>query len=304
MQSFSLTPYKTQLISFTIVFFIILTVITLIRPHIDNDEIIYKTLTYNVVHHHAYSLQGTTLLKDLPSNLYATPLFFRPPLFVISLAFLYLLLGQVGLALAPTIIYAFLCFTIYKTALLITQSEHIALKTLLLSLASPLFLFSSVFIHLDTLMTLLALLAFYFLMKWRTTGNLKHVLLAGLLLSFSTLTNYTAVILYPLFLLFLIWQKGKSSIVSGLYLLLPSLISSFWFYPVFGIYHMSVASLFAKPGKFTLTHFPFMLMAYQRPFYFYFITVFLTNPLYLLFFTSLKKKFEKIFLSNAPYCGF
>jgi len=108
-------------------------------------------------------------------------------------------LGNLGFRISPVIIYIILCFVLYKTVLRITKSQNTALKALVLSAVSSLLLFSSLQIHLDLFMTLMASLSFYFAVIFQESRKKIHIILSGLFIALAVLTNYTAAILYPFF---------------------------------------------------------------------------------------------------------
>lgn len=302
-----LKPYKHLIISFVIVFSLILMILSFFSLHLENDEIIYKTLAVKLAHLQEFSLRGSSLLSQLPKSTYATPLFFKPPVYFVYLALLYILLGNLGLSLSPVIAYVLLVFILYKTVLLITDSIDLSLKSLLITATSPLIIFSSQQIHLDLFVTTLVTTSLYFLVLWEKKKKNYHLLLSGLFLSLSTLTNYSTVIFYPIFIFFLLLYRPspiRNLIKNIIILLISSLFIFAWLYNIFFIHHMSLAQLIDKPNSFALHHFSFLNFVYHRPFYFYFLNIFLINPMYLLFFTLINKeicravigKFSRLFV--------
>jgi len=61
-----------------------------------------------------------------------------------------------------------------------------------------------------------------------------------------------------------------------------------WLYNVLAVHHMPITSLFSAPARTELKN-HFINYVYHRPFYFYFLNVFITNPLYFFVFVLLKK---------------
>lgn len=288
MQAEFLTSYKKFIVAFVVLFFLLFIIITLSIPHREGDEVIYQTLGMKLANGQAYNLQETTILKFLPQHMYNTDFFFRPPAFMIYLAILYKLFGTVGLHVAPVLIYITLCIIIYKTVFLITKSQHTSLKALIISVLSTQFIFASTKIHLDLFLTLMVALSFFFLVFYKEKKNYWFACLAGLFLVLAVLTKYTALVLFPLFLLFLL-MVDKRKPQSLVLFLLPSLVLIYWFYFIFSVIHMSTEALVSAPDKDMLARFPFVTYVHDRPFYFYFLNIFLINPFFVYFFLLCKK---------------
>lgn len=280
---------QQYIILFVIAIFTILTIATLLINHNENDEVVYQTLAKKLSLLKPYNLQNSDIIKILPKNIYDTQIFFRPPIFTAFLATLYLTLGETGLKLTPVMIYLILCIAIYKTAFAITKSKHSALKALLLSIFSSLFLFSSVKIHLDLFMILMVTIALFLLVLFEKRGQRIYIIASGGFFVLATLTNYTSAILYPFFLTFLLLVKRRGSFLNMALFLLPSLILLLWFYYLTFIQHMSLSFLISSPNHEMIATFPFINYVYNRPFYFYFINILLTNPLYLFLIVLFKK---------------
>ena len=288
MRSDSFTLSKTYIFSFTAVVFVFLIITTLLIPHRETDEVIYQTLGIKLANLQPFNLQGTAILPYLSQTTYNTPLFFRPPAFMVYLAVLYKLLGTVGMHLAPVLVFIFLCLVIYKTTQLITKPEQVAVKALLLSLVSTQLVFASTKIHLDLFLTLMIAVSFLFLVIAKERKKMSAVFLSGLFLVFAVLSKYTAVIFYPLFA-GLLHFTDKKSLVKILFFLIPSVLLIGWFYYILIVAQLPYDVLVSAPDKEMLAKYPFVKYVHDRPFFFYFINVFLVNPIYLLLFVLLKK---------------
>jgi hypothetical protein len=289
MEKLCLVKYKKIIFAYVVLVFIVLTCFSILSLHNENDEIIYKTLATKLSQLQPYSLQQTKILPFLPQKIYNFPLFFRPPAYSAYLAILLKTLGNIGFALAPSIVFALLCIVIYKTVYLLTKSQHGSLIALLLSASSSMFLFSSVRIGPDLFLALMVSVSFMFLVKYRETDNDRFLLFAGAASAFALLINYTPVILYPVFLAFIL-QNKKRRLVHMLIYLLPSLLFGAWLFLILFIYAMPISSLTAMPDKYMLKNFPFINYVFHRPFYFYFANSFLVNPIYLCLFLLFKKQ--------------
>ena len=72
--------------------------------HTENDEIIYNTLTNQVLKNPLnYTLRGTNLLSKLPPEVYDYPVFRHPPLFVAMLAVSFFLFGKYMAVFVPSL---------------------------------------------------------------------------------------------------------------------------------------------------------------------------------------------------------
>jgi len=292
---------KHAIITYAITLFLLLAIITAILPHFEGDEIIYQSLGIKLASFQSYNLHNTEVLKYLPREIYNTSLFFRPPAFMVYLAILYILMGNIGLHLSPVIIFILLCIVVYKTTLIITKSQNSALKAFLLSSVSSLLLFSSLQIHLDLFMTLMVALSFYCIILFRESNKNKYVFLSGLFLGLAVLTKYSSVILYPFYLLFLLYKSPKNKLFYCLLFLFPSLIVVIWLFNVIFVNHMTISSLFSSPNHDELIKFPFINYVYRRPFYFYFLDIFIINPLYFFIFLLFRKKIWSRLRSRYGY---
>ncbi len=292
--------YRNFVYGYVFTIFFIVLVTSVMLPHVEGDELIYQTLATKLSSGQLYSLQNTELLRYLSPDIYNTPIFFRPPLFAMYLALFYKLFGVFGLKIAPVLVYIFLCFVIYKIVYLLSKSRDMALKSLVLSSTSTILLFSSVQIRLDLFMSFMTAISFYFLLLFRESTKKRYSFLSGLFFTLAVLTNYTAVLLFPFLLFLLLYAcEKKNSMISFFWFLTPMLFILIWFYIFFMQYHMPVSALFSKPTVMMLEKFSYLQYVHDRPFFYYFLTLFIVNPIYLFLFYLFNKKNQEIIFRNS-----
>lgn len=280
--------YKVFLIEFVVGFFLLLSLLAIFLPHRENDEVIYQTLGIKLSRLEPYNLEGSEILKILPPEVYNTQIFFRPPAFAFYLALWYRLLGTIGMYLAPVSIYILLCFVVYKTVSLLTNSPPVRLKALLFSVVSTPFVFFSTKIHLDLFSALMVTIAIFFLISFKEREKSSSILLSGLFLVLAVFTKYTVLVIYPVFAVFLL-ITAKKRLLSLLLFFLTAMLLVPWFYYLFFVVHLKMDVLVSVPNQTMLANFPFVRYVSQRPFFFYFLNIFLVNPLYVLFLLLFKK---------------
>lgn len=257
------------------------------------SEIIYQTLAIKLSHFQAYNLQNTQILKTLPKELYDNKLFFYPPTFIIVLSLFYVLFNSIGFNLLPPILYLLVSITIAKTVFLITSSKNSEIKAFVLSIFSSLFLFTSTKVLMDLFMVLMSLLSFYFLLLFRKENKNIDIFFSGLFITLGILTKYVPVILLIFYLPLLFKYLKEKNKLKEIYLyFLPFLLIFAWAYLLFQN-PPSKDYLLHFPTSEILSNFPFLNYAFHRPVYFYFLNIFLINPLYLFVFILFNQKISR-----------
>jgi len=284
------TRHANAFILASFVLFIIVLLTSIFSYHKETSEIIYQTLAVKLSHHQAYNLQNTQILKSLPKNLYDNQLFFYPPAFIIVLAFFNLFAGGIGFNLVGPLLYILTAITISKSVLLLTKSKNLEIKAFVISMFSSMLLFTSTKVLMDLFMVLMSVLSFYFLLLFREKNKSGYVFLSGLFLVLGILTKYVPVILLIFYLPLLFQYLKEKNKFEQIYLyFIPFLLIVFWLESIFKL-PLSKDYLLHFPTKEMLSSLSFLNYAAHRPFYFYFLNIFLINPLYIFIFLLFKRR--------------
>ncbi|HEX8965588.1 MAG TPA: glycosyltransferase family 39 protein [Patescibacteria group bacterium] len=294
---------RSALFSLATVVYILLFVISLSLGHRETDEVVYQTLGMQLFLHHSYSLQGTDMLRFLPKAIYDTPIFFHPPVFPFILGLLYVVGGAYADFLIPPLIFVFITIFIYKLAFKISQSETTAVKAYVLALFSPMLLLTATKLHLDLLMTLFIVLAFYFEAVSFETQKKKDIIFSGICITLALLTRYTAILAVP-FLLFWAIQKRVEVKKIALFFL-PMVVFGLWLLYFFAKQGF-IGFTSTAPTAESILHYPFLYLTVKvRKWYFYFTSIFLVNPsLLFLFWYAKKSIYKKINFSVILFGAF
>lgn len=260
------------------------------RAKYELDEIIYQTLAVKLEHFRSYNLKGTAILNSIPQKTFDTKIFFYPPTFIILLSLFHAVLGGFGFKILPPVLYVLFAILIYKTVFIISKSKDTALKGFVISSFSSLLLFTSVRDQMDLFMALTALLSFYFILLFNKTGRHRDIFLSGMFMAVSVLTKYVSAILILFYVPFLLGYLNKKRKLTKIYLFFIPLILPF----VWGVYFLSFNPsltffMYSENSK-ILASYNFLNYVYHRPLYFYFLNIFLVNPVYFLIFILLKGK--------------
>ncbi len=267
---------------------------TFFTSHIENDEVIYTTLIKkDQFQLEKYSLQNTVILEKLPAIVYDYSVFHHPPLFVYLGKIIYQIWGERFLMLVPVVSSLATVYLVFKISKRLTNKNN-SLFAMLFMAICPVNLFVSSKLWIDSFLTFLITLSFYFSLK---SEEYKFLLLSGLFSLLSLFTKLPAVFILPAILVN-IWQSNKvikqKIFKILLFMFLISLII-FWF-----LYYMSKTGQFfpnTHTRKIVQEMFPFVKKAANRPFYFYFTQTLLLSPLSYLFILNLKKINKKKYLS-------
>jgi 4-amino-4-deoxy-L-arabinose transferase-like glycosyltransferase len=268
-----------QLLFLSIVLFALALRLTMLFvPHNEGDEVIYLTLAEKVTNNFFdYTLQGSPLLAKLPKATYDQPIFLRPPLFVYLLALFGIFNASVFLPLLSSLTTF---WTTSALAMTLSKRSDQALLTCLLLSFCPIFLFSSVRILIDIVLTLLVSLAVLLTLFANDKSKTPVFGAVGLVFGLAVLTKETAVLILPV-LLYLMLRGGvnRRSLVALAYFALAALvISTPWF-----VYFFKNTGSLARGAVIDTEYLqlPFIRMAVERSWYFYFAHVVLISPIYL-----------------------
>jgi 4-amino-4-deoxy-L-arabinose transferase-like glycosyltransferase len=282
---------SSRLLLFSILLFALtLRLHALLIVHSENDEIIYQTLAEKVTKNLSdYTLQGTSLLPQLPKGTYDQPLFLRPPLFVYLLA---LFSAFHAAALLPILSGLGVLWATFAIGKKLAFQENTALVACLVLSFCPILLFSSVRILIDGLLALLVSGTLLLFLTALEEEKKSLVIFSGVTFGLALLTKETAVLILPV-LSYLWFRKGP---VTGkvrffLYFWIPALlICAPWFY-----YFHKVNGYFFAGSEISQENleFPFVNMMVHRPWYFYFVHVALLSPIYVFGYFEIVERAKK-----------
>jgi len=277
-----------QLALCCIIFALVVSFSTFFIAHKENDEQVYLTLAKRITCQHSrcflfdfkqYNLLGSTVLKSLVDPEYHSPVFFHPPAFIMALSLAYRIGGEIGMKMVPILAYLLIAYIIYKIIILLEVAKKTAEYGLFLSLCSPLLLFNSQKIWMDLFMCCMLIISFYFLLHFVKRKNIIMILLSGLFFFLSVFTKYWALVSFVPFTLFLIVQLRRKSIVPLILFILPLLLLIvnivFKIIPISS--HPLLNSLFSTRHS----PYPFIEYVTHRSFFYYFLSMFAINPVYL-----------------------
>lgn len=262
-------------------------------PHVENDEIIYQTLADKVSKDLSdYSLQGTPVLDNLPKRNYDYPIFHRPPLFVYTLAFFRSLLGQRLGMLLPILSGALLVPAVFFIGRLL-YGEKKALLAGFILLSCPIILFGSTRVLIDILLTLLVALTVLVFKKAEDRQSFTWYILGGFIFGLTALTKESAFLILPV-CFYVMFRKGvtaKKVFFAVSFGAVSFAVFSPW------LYHFYKASgqffpWWARIYEENLEMFPFVKMAVERPWYFYFGHLLVVSPVYIFGYLRLAERIK------------
>jgi len=272
-----------------LVFNLLLTSPSLVRQHIENDEVIYKTLISKTNFMlEGYTLRDSSIFTQLP-DIYDTPIFFHPPLFLLLGKAVSLILGEDGpviISVVSSLSTAFLIFLLGR----LLYDYRIGLVAMTLWTTNPLQLFVAQRIWLDSLMVFFVCLAVY-LSLVGTGKRSGFFLLAGLVLFLGVMTKYPAMLaIVPVFFVILLGEFGhiKKRVNRLVIFFLPLLLLVPWFY--YFHLHAGDVLLTSKPTLEMLRQFPCTAFSVNRPGYFLVVQTILTYPIYLFALFAINKR--------------
>ena len=210
--------WRFAFITFVIVGLCIsLKVLTWFAPRSENDEIIYWTLTRNLVETGEYSIRGTGVIEflDLPRPMYDRPLFHHPPMTAILLspfvrsdnARAAILVSWLGHALA-IIGVAMACWSWRRRTW--RGAEFLLWLPVLAVALDPLLSFCSRKLWPDSLVGGFAGLSFGLLCVGLARRSLPWTIVAGIALGLAGLSKLSGLCLLVAGLAFIVAQSGLS----------------------------------------------------------------------------------------------
>jgi hypothetical protein len=276
-------------------------------PHSEPDEIVYLSLAEKLIKKGEYNLKGTEILKILSPTMYDRELFNHPPLFpVLLIPFLIcgwnkgtILLSWSGHLLCILGVGLFLNYIkLTQKERLNPLSNEIWIPIMGIAI-DPMMNFVSRKIWMDGLLAgfiTLSTAFFYGACRLRYSGF--RFFLSGIFLGLASLMKISALVITPVFFYMLMALSNSLNyrIKAILWSALPFLIL---FTPWLVVFYRKYSVFFpywAKPDVWTMEHYPFVLSAVERPFYYYAMKLYLIQPvviilgyLYLTRFYDLRK---------------
>lgn len=252
-------------------------------PHAEYDELIYQTLADKVSHEFLdYSLRGTEVLKKLPAEIFDTPLYERPPLFVYLLALFRSLLGVQWGILLPIVTGVLTILAVYAVAKQLYDEQRAILSAFVLA-CCPVLLFGSVRILIDSLLALLVTSTIWLCVVAAKKRKSALFALAGALFGFTILTKETGclTLLVCLFVLFKDGVQKEKLKFFALYVCCAAIVATPWylyFYKTVGTFFVWRSSISPR----YMEMFPFVRIVALRPWYFYVQNLTLCAPVYVL----------------------
>jgi len=223
----------------------------------------------------------------LPRATYDQPIFLRPPLFVYLLALFGIFHAQLFLPILAGI--GVVWATSAVAARLSRGSDQAILGCLALSFC-PILLFSSVRILIDIVLALMVSVSVLMTQVALEKDQRSLFGLAGLAFGLAVLTKETAVLGLPV-LLYLILRRGISrrSFIAIL-AIAALLVTTPWF-----VYFYNVTGAFFRGAEINAESLrvPFIKMAVERSWYFYFVHVALISPVYLFGYCEIFERLRK-----------
>ncbi len=260
-------------------------------PHIENDEIIYTTLARKLVLHPLdYNLRGTPILSNLPPQMYDPPLFVHPPTVPYLLSFCFRAFGEQWSALLPALFGVGIVLGGFLIARHLYSVREALLTALILG-ACPINLLTSSRIWLDTALVFFSSMAFYiFIIGWDSARK-RMLFLAGIVMGIAALSKYNALWLLPVMVLYAglnpkkirPFQKEAVAPVIVFFLGIAVLLVPWAMVYAVVMHGQSYLVYFDHSWtKEYLARFPYVVMVFRRPDYFYFISLLTLSPLYIL----------------------
>jgi 4-amino-4-deoxy-L-arabinose transferase-like glycosyltransferase len=277
--------------------------ITFFIPHVENDEVVYTSLSKQLVSGgfslYSHNLMGTKILEVLPKRIYETPLFFHPPVYPYLLALSGLAFGALGYPLVSFLSGLMIVYLTYLVACNLFDNRVAILSALIVTVC-PVGILSSTRVWMEGTMVVFGLAALYFVTKAKVSS--QDFLVAGVFFTLGFLTKYPLALFLPLLCWFVLrhvpnWRQRLIHLgIFGI----PMIVISLWlwfFYSETGVLLLSSA-----PTAVSLATFPLVKEAFERPFYFYFTQLLLVSPIYALGFIGFLKSRAPDF--RAPLVAF
>ena len=265
----------------------------LFTQHVENDEKILQVLAEKVSKNPMdYSLQGTAILNQLPRTVYDKPLFHHPPLFIYGLILFKAIFGVKFQILFPILCSVSTLLVIYAIGREL-YSKSVGLIAALIFSVCPIVLHASTKIWIDALFALLCTLSVYFAILAIKKEKAFLYILTGISFGLALLSKISALVIIAPIVYLLLKDFSMKRLINILYFVtFTILIVGPWLF----IFHRTFGVFFPwwiRPSGSSLSLFPFIKIAMDRPWYFYFSNITKVAPIYLLAWISMIKAIRK-----------
>lgn len=124
---------------------------------------------------------------------------------------------EIGVRINAIVIGFILPILVYRFAYTLFKNHHIAFTSAILTMAMPFYHYVSLFFTTDSLVTLFWLLAMMYFYAASDRNKLNDWIWAGCFLGLAILSKYTAVLFYPVVILYVLFYKKHLFRNRGLY---------------------------------------------------------------------------------------
>lgn len=253
-------------------------------PHIENDEVIYQTLAEKISKNPLdYTLRGTFILHQLPANIYDHPLFCHPPFFIWLLALVKIVLGIRAEVLVSIVMGVLTILITYFIGKQLYSKKHGLLAAIILA-CCPVMLFVSTKIWLEIGLTLFVTLSFYLVILACHKKSILWFTAAGVVFGMGLLVKHSAILIAPAVLYFIYrhaisWKQRVGFI--AVFFLTGVCVNIPWL-----VYYRLTSGTFFYASRYASSYniasiFPFVVLAANRPWHYYFSGLISVYPVYL-----------------------
>ena len=260
--------------------------------HVEPDEVVYWTLSENLLSSGTYSLQGSEILSSLSPTIYDRPLFHHPPLFpmllipfvVIDAPHVAVILSWLGHALSILSVALIGYVLLNRVSGEVSQRRNLLWLILLGVSMDPLLIFISRKLWIDSLLTGLTSLSIALVyLSVDGSGKKRTLLWAGLALGLAGLAKLPGVAAAAIGLLLIgaMQTTPKRKLHVALLLVAPAVILLVPWLLIFLRTYGVLLPTWLKPDPWALDHFPLVAEAVARPWYYYIAKLCLAQPFVL-----------------------
>jgi len=224
----------------------------------------------------------------------------RPPLFPFFLSFVPSSTNQIFFSRVEMLFFSIISFLLfYKLFQVLSKGRESAIKpALILFILNPVYLYWSLRVMSDIPFSLLVLLVFYFISKWRDNYSFEKLTLIGLLTGLAVMTRFEGYILFGAVFLGFVFNKFKFSLIKNMKnLIYFTFTFSFTIYPYLYFRNPFKSSYLDEPIGRTYNLKTLMIYIFSLLFLFGFSYA-------LFFFIKKKNVIKEYFIENSGIAFF